>query len=80
MVFTIPEQLQYLSQHTRLRPGDVLCTGSPAGFGLHHGRFLRPGDVVKASVTGLGEQIIRCAEVAPDPNTFNPTPAAPAGH
>lgn len=80
MVFTIPEQLQYLSQHTRLRPGDVLCTGSPAGFGLHHGRFLRPGDVVKASVTGLGEQIIRCAEVAPARNTFNPTPAAPAGH
>lgn len=56
MVFTIPEQLSYLSQHTRLRPGDILCTGSPAGFGVHHGRFLRTGDTLKASVTGLGEQ------------------------
>ena len=59
MVFTIPEQLSYLSQHTRLRPGDLLCTGSPAGFGIHHGRFLRPGDTVKASISGLGEQDTR---------------------
>jgi 2,4-diketo-3-deoxy-L-fuconate hydrolase len=68
MVFSIPEQLSYLSQHTRLHPGDLLCTGSPAGFGLHHGRFLRAGDTVKASVTGLGEQITRCV----DP-TFHPS-------
>lgn len=59
MVFTIPEQLSYLSQHTGLRPGDLLCTGSPAGFGIHHGRFLRAGDTVRASVTGLGEQNTR---------------------
>lgn len=64
MVFTIPEQLSYLSRHTRLRPGDVLCTGSPAGFGVHHGRFLRTGDTVKASVTGLGEQTTRCVDPA----------------
>lgn len=64
MVFTIPEQLSYLSRHTRLRPGDVLCTGSPAGFGLHHGRFLRAGDTVKASVTGLGTQITHCVDPA----------------
>ena len=64
MVFTIPEQLSYLSRHTRLRAGDVLCTGSPAGFGAHHGRFLRAGDIVKASVTGLGEQITRCVDPA----------------
>ncbi|MDR7158127.1 fumarylacetoacetate hydrolase family protein [Arthrobacter sp. BE255] len=62
MVFNIPEQLSYLSQHTRLGPGDVLCTGSPAGFGVHHGRFLRAGDTVKASVTGLGQQITRCVD------------------
>jgi 2,4-diketo-3-deoxy-L-fuconate hydrolase len=62
MVFSIPEQLSYLSRHTPLRPGDLLCTGSPAGFGLHHGRFLRAGDIVKASVTGLGEQITQCVD------------------
>jgi len=59
MVFSIPEQLSYLSRHTRLRPGDLLCTGSPAGFGIHHGRFLRAGDTVRASVAGLGEQTTR---------------------
>lgn len=64
MVFTIPEQLSYLSRHTRVRPGDVLCTGSPAGFGAHHGRFLRAGDIVMASVTGLGEQITHCVDPA----------------
>ncbi|BCW36120.1 hydrolase [Arthrobacter sp. StoSoilA2] len=70
MLFTIPEQMAYLSQHTRLRPGDLLCTGSPAGFGIHHGRFLRPGDSVKASITGLGEQ--RTRFVGP---TSIPTPS-----
>jgi 2-keto-4-pentenoate hydratase/2-oxohepta-3-ene-1,7-dioic acid hydratase in catechol pathway len=76
MVFSIPEQLSYLSRHTRLRPGDVLCTGSPAGFGLHHGRFLRPGDTVKASVTGLGEQITRCVDHTLYPSNSHPNPAA----
>jgi 2-keto-4-pentenoate hydratase/2-oxohepta-3-ene-1,7-dioic acid hydratase in catechol pathway len=73
MVFTIPEQLSYLSQHTRLRPGDLLCTGSPAGFGIHHGRFLRPGDTVRASVTGLGEQNTRFVgpRLFPSPSRSN---------
>jgi 2-keto-4-pentenoate hydratase/2-oxohepta-3-ene-1,7-dioic acid hydratase in catechol pathway len=62
MLFDIGEQLAYLSRHTRLRPGDLLCTGSPAGFGIHHNRFLRPGDVLRASITGLGEQVTYCVE------------------
>ena len=67
MVFTIPEQLSYLSQHVTLRPGDLLCTGSPAGFGIHYGRFLRPGDTITASVTGLGEQQTRVVESTTTP-------------
>lgn len=62
MVFGIAEQISYLSQHTRLEPGDLLCTGSPAGFGSHHRRFLRAGDVVEAGVDGLGSQRIRCVD------------------
>jgi 2,4-diketo-3-deoxy-L-fuconate hydrolase len=65
MLFGIERQLAYVSQHTWLRPGDVLCTGSPAGFGTHHGRFLRAGDVVQAWVSGLGEQRLRCVEEVP---------------
>jgi 2-keto-4-pentenoate hydratase/2-oxohepta-3-ene-1,7-dioic acid hydratase in catechol pathway len=66
MLFGIDEQLAYLSRHTRLRPGDLLCTGSPAGFGSHHGRYLRPGDVIRASITGLGEQVKFCVDQAVD--------------
>ena len=38
----------------RLFPGDLLLTGSPAGNGMHWGRFLTDGDVIDAEITGLG--------------------------
>lgn len=56
MLFGIAEQIAYLSRHVQLEPGDLICTGSPAGFGSHHGRFLAPGDLVEAEVSGLGCQ------------------------
>jgi 2,4-didehydro-3-deoxy-L-rhamnonate hydrolase len=62
MLFGIEYQIAYLSRYTRVRPADVLCTGSPAGFGSHHGRFLRDGDVVTAEVSGLGAQHLRCVQ------------------
>jgi 2-keto-4-pentenoate hydratase/2-oxohepta-3-ene-1,7-dioic acid hydratase in catechol pathway len=62
MLFGIDDQITYLSRHTRLQPGDVLCTGSPAGFGAHHGRFLRDGDLVTAQVSGLGVQRLRSVQ------------------
>jgi 2-keto-4-pentenoate hydratase/2-oxohepta-3-ene-1,7-dioic acid hydratase in catechol pathway len=65
MVFGIAEQISYLSRHTRLEPGDLLCTGSPAGFGSHHRRFLRAGDIVEAGVDGLGSQKTLCVGEAP---------------
>ena len=66
MVFTIGEQVAYLSRHTHMRAGDVICTGSPAGFGAHHGRYLRPGDLVAAEVSTLGAQQVRCVSAARD--------------
>lgn len=60
MVFGIGEQISYLSRYTRLQPGDLLCTGSPAGFGTHHKRYMRPGDVVEAGVDPLGTQRVHC--------------------
>lgn len=71
MVFTIAEQIAYLSRHTRLEPGDLLCTGSPAGFGSHHGRYLQPGDLIEAGVEGLGLQRVRC--VASHATNIEPT-------
>ena len=60
MLFSIEEQIEYVSAYAQLLPGDILATGSPAGNGMHHGRFLQPGDVMRGSITGLGTQINRC--------------------
>jgi 2-keto-4-pentenoate hydratase/2-oxohepta-3-ene-1,7-dioic acid hydratase in catechol pathway len=53
MIFDIARQIEYLSGLVELWPGDVICTGSPAGNGTHYKRFLREGDVVEATITGL---------------------------
>lgn len=67
MIFPVSEQIAYLSRNTALQPGDVLCTGSPAGFGSHYGRYLRPGDLVTAEVSGLGRQHIRLEHPKEEP-------------
>jgi 2,4-didehydro-3-deoxy-L-rhamnonate hydrolase len=63
----VPELIAHVSAITPLRPGDLLLTGSPAGNGAHYGRYLQPGDVMEATITGglagLGTQRNRC--VAP---------------
>lgn len=69
MLFTVAQQIAYLSRHVRLQPGDLVCTGSPAGFGAHHRRFLKPGDVVEASVAGLGVQRMEVRGPLPEPGS-----------
>jgi 2,4-diketo-3-deoxy-L-fuconate hydrolase len=56
MIFDVARQIEYLSSLVELWPGDVICTGSPAGNGTHYNRFLREGDVVESTITGLGMQ------------------------
>jgi 2,4-diketo-3-deoxy-L-fuconate hydrolase len=60
MTFSIARQISFISRHTRLLPGDILCTGSPAGNGVASGRFLKHGDVMVAEIEGLGRQRVRC--------------------
>lgn len=74
MIFDVEEQVGYLARHAALAPGDVVCTGSPGGFGAHHGLFLGAGDEVRAEVAGLGEQIITCVGENPVDHRI------PAGH
>ncbi|KAK5110138.1 hypothetical protein LTR62_006272 [Meristemomyces frigidus] len=56
LIFSVPNLIKTLSESQTLRPGDVIATGTPAGvgFGLKPPVFLRPGDVIEISVTGLG--------------------------
>ncbi|WP_412517320.1 fumarylacetoacetate hydrolase family protein [Actinomadura madurae] len=56
MIFDIPRLIEHTSACVRLGAGDLLLTGSPAGNGVHHGRFLQAGDVMTGSITGLGTQ------------------------
>jgi 2-keto-4-pentenoate hydratase/2-oxohepta-3-ene-1,7-dioic acid hydratase in catechol pathway len=56
MIFNIPRLIEHLSQVVQLLPGDLICTGSPAGNGTHYNRYLQPGDVVESTITGLGTQ------------------------
>lgn len=64
MLFDIATQIEYISQHAQLLPGDIICTGTPAGCGTHYKRFLQPGDVIHGSAPGLGAQHTACiAEV-----------------
>lgn len=48
--------IAYASRHVQLMPGDIISTGSPAGNGMEFGIFLKPGDVVEGTITGLGTQ------------------------
>jgi 2,4-diketo-3-deoxy-L-fuconate hydrolase len=60
MIFGVARLIEYLSAGVELQPGDVICTGSPAGNGAHYGRFLQDGDEMEGRITGLGAQRNRC--------------------
>jgi 2-keto-4-pentenoate hydratase/2-oxohepta-3-ene-1,7-dioic acid hydratase in catechol pathway len=55
MIFSIAEQIAYLSTRITLLPGDVILTGTPAGVGMARKRFLKAGDTVKCWIAGIGE-------------------------
>ncbi|WP_216854659.1 fumarylacetoacetate hydrolase family protein [Rhodococcus opacus] len=61
MLFGVVDIISHISQLTPLLPGDVVCTGSPAGFGSHYGRYLRPHDEMEIGIEGLGSQRTRVA-------------------
>ncbi|KAB2886664.1 MAG: fumarylacetoacetate hydrolase family protein [Albidovulum sp.] len=61
MVYKVPFLVAYVSRFMSLQPGDVIATGTPPGVGMGRKppRFLRPGDVMRLSVEGLGVQTQR---------------------
>ena len=60
MIFGVARIIEFLSAHVQLWPGDLIATGSPAGNGTHYNRFLKPGDIMEGSITGLGTQRNQC--------------------
>ena len=65
MIFGVRKLVSYVSHFITLHPGDVIATGTPPGVG--QGKkpqpiFLRPGNVMRLSVEGLGVQTQRVVE------------------
>ncbi len=56
LLFSPAALLSYISTFTTLEPGDVISTGTPSGIGasMTLPTFLRAGQVVEATVEGIG--------------------------
>jgi 2-keto-4-pentenoate hydratase/2-oxohepta-3-ene-1,7-dioic acid hydratase in catechol pathway len=65
MIFDIPAQIEYASSITRLEPGDIISTGTPAGAGLGSGsKALKNGDEVVCEIDSIGTLRNRVREAA----------------
>ncbi len=59
MIFDVKTVVSHVSRYMTLLPGDVISTGTPPGVGVGVKPapvFLRPGQVMRLGVDGLGEQ------------------------
>jgi 2-keto-4-pentenoate hydratase/2-oxohepta-3-ene-1,7-dioic acid hydratase in catechol pathway len=58
MIFGVAHLVSYISQFMSLQPGDVISTGTPPGVGLGQKPplYLKPGQVMRLGIQGLGEQ------------------------
>jgi 5-carboxymethyl-2-hydroxymuconate isomerase len=56
LLFSFPYLISYLSTFMRLKPGDVISTGTPNGSGarLDPPQYLAPGDVVEVESPLIG--------------------------
>jgi 2-keto-4-pentenoate hydratase/2-oxohepta-3-ene-1,7-dioic acid hydratase in catechol pathway len=61
MIFTVAKLVSYISTYMTLVPGDVITTGTPPGVGVARNPrvFLKPGDELRLTVSGLGEQRLK---------------------
>jgi 2-keto-4-pentenoate hydratase/2-oxohepta-3-ene-1,7-dioic acid hydratase in catechol pathway len=59
MIFGVKKIVSYVSEFITLYPGDIIATGTPPGVGMGMKPapvYLRPGQVMRVGVHGLGEQ------------------------
>jgi fumarylpyruvate hydrolase len=54
MIWSVPEQIAFLSEYYTLEPGDIIYSGTPAGVGP-----VKAGDDMLAGVDGVGELKVR---------------------
>lgn len=56
LIFDVPTLIRTIGRSITFEPGDVIATGTPAGVGIGFSppRYLRPGDVVRIELEGIG--------------------------
>jgi len=56
LIFKIPQLIEFISQDLTLKPGDIISTGTPSGVGAYMNPpvFLKDGDMVEISISGIG--------------------------
>ncbi len=54
MIFSVAEQIAYLSTRITLHPGDLILTGTPAGVGMARREFLKAGDTLRLWIERIG--------------------------
>ena len=54
MIFDIPTTISYISKVLTLEPGDIIAMGTPSGVGKGRGISLKPGDIMRGEIEGLG--------------------------
>jgi fumarylpyruvate hydrolase len=60
MIWSVPEQIAFLTQYYTLEAGDLIMTGTPAGVGA-----AKAGDELVAGIEGLGELRVKILEAKP---------------
>jgi len=57
LIFDIPALIETCSRGITLYPGDIIATGTPAGvgMGMNPPQYLKPGDLVRIEVDGIGK-------------------------
>lgn len=57
MIFAIPFIISDLSQGLTLKPGDIICTGTPSGVGMGFDppKLLKDGDIIECRIENVGK-------------------------
>lgn len=54
LIYKIPEQIEYLTTVMTLYPGDIIATGTPAGVAIEDRNWLKPRQLCRVEIEGLG--------------------------
>jgi 2-keto-4-pentenoate hydratase/2-oxohepta-3-ene-1,7-dioic acid hydratase in catechol pathway len=57
MIFPVPELLSYFSGISRLRPGDMIATGTCGRVAYSEKQFMKAGDTIEIEITGIGKLV-----------------------